>query len=122
MRRREFITLLGGTVASWPLAARAQQGARVRRIGVLMSLNADDPVGQARLEAFVQGLRELGWTDGRDVRIDYTLGRGRCRPQSQIRGGTGRARAGRHPGLRRHSRGGVAPGDPHRADCVHDDP
>ena len=59
MKRREFITLLGGA-AAWPLAVRAQQRERVRRIGVLMSLAADDPEGQARLTAFVQGLQELG--------------------------------------------------------------
>jgi ABC-type uncharacterized transport system substrate-binding protein len=70
MRRREFITLLGGAVAAWPWAARAQQTERPRRIGVLMSLAADDGEGQARLAAFVQSLRELGWTDGRNVRID----------------------------------------------------
>jgi putative ABC transport system substrate-binding protein len=58
--RREFITLLGGTAAAWPLAARAQQGERVRRIGVLMILAADDPEGHARLTAFAQGLQELG--------------------------------------------------------------
>jgi ABC-type uncharacterized transport system substrate-binding protein len=71
VNRREFITLLGGAATAWPLAARAQQGERMRRIGVLMSLAADDPEGQARLTAFVQGLQELGWTDGRNVRIDY---------------------------------------------------
>ncbi len=63
-------TLLGGAAAAWPLAARAE-GERIRRIGVLMTLAADDPEGQARLTAFVQGLQELGWTDGRNVRIDY---------------------------------------------------
>jgi ABC-type uncharacterized transport system substrate-binding protein len=68
--RREFIALLGGATA-WPLAARAQQGERIRRIGVLHSLAAGDTEGQARLTAFVQGLQELGWTDGRNVRIDY---------------------------------------------------
>ncbi len=71
MKRREFITFLGGAAAAWPLAARAQQRERMRRIGVLMTLAADDPEGQARLTAFVQGLQELGWTDGRNVRIDY---------------------------------------------------
>ena len=105
MKRREFITLLGGA-AAWPLAARAQQGERVRRIGVLMSLAADDPEGQARLAAFLQGLQQLGWTD-RPQRADrYSLGRGRCRAHSQIRGGIGRARAGRHPGHWRPGRGG----------------
>jgi ABC-type uncharacterized transport system substrate-binding protein len=75
MRRREFITLLGGAAAApsvlWPLAARAQQGAPVRRIGVLVPFAEDHPVGQARVAAFLQGLRQLGWTDGRNVRIDY---------------------------------------------------
>jgi putative tryptophan/tyrosine transport system substrate-binding protein len=71
MKRRKFITLLGGAAAAWPLAALAQQGERIRRIGVLHSLASDDPEGQARLTAFVQGLQELGWTDGRNVRIDY---------------------------------------------------
>ena len=70
MRRREFITLLGGAAAAWPLAARAQQGERVRRIGVLMPAAADDPELQARLAAFHQGLALLGWTIGRNVRID----------------------------------------------------
>jgi putative tryptophan/tyrosine transport system substrate-binding protein len=70
MRRREFITLVGGTAAAWPLASRAQQPERMRRVGVLMALAADDPAGQARFVAFVQALQELGWTDGRNVRID----------------------------------------------------
>jgi putative ABC transport system substrate-binding protein len=75
MRRREFITLLGGAVAAWPLAARAQ-GERMRRIGVLMSLAADDTEGQARLAAFLQGLQQLGWIDGRNVQIDTRWGAG----------------------------------------------
>jgi putative ABC transport system substrate-binding protein len=70
VKRRDFITLLGRTAVAWPLAARAQQADRVRRIGVLMPLAADDPEGQARLAALLQGLRQLGWTDGRNVRID----------------------------------------------------
>ena len=68
--RREFITLLGGAAAAWPLAARAQQPERMRRIGVLMASAADDPESQARIAAFLQGLQQLGWTDGRNVRID----------------------------------------------------
>ena len=71
LRRRDFITLLGGAAAAWPLAARAQQGERVRRIGALMSVAADDPEAPARVGAFSQGLAELGWTIGRNVRIDY---------------------------------------------------
>jgi putative tryptophan/tyrosine transport system substrate-binding protein len=75
MKRRKFIILLGGA-AAWPLAARAQQGERVRRIGVLMTQAADDPEGQARVAAFLQGLRELGWIEGRNVRLDYRWGGG----------------------------------------------
>jgi putative ABC transport system substrate-binding protein len=71
LRRRQFITLLGSAAAAWPLAARAQQGERGRRIGVLMNLAADDAEGQARIAAFLQGLQQLGWTDGGNVRIDY---------------------------------------------------
>ena len=70
MKRREFITLLGGAAAAWPLAARAQQSERVRRIGVLMYLPADDAEGQARLAAFTQALTQLGWSDGHNLRID----------------------------------------------------
>ena len=70
MKRREFITLLGGAAAAWPLAARAQQRERMRRIGVLMNLAADDPEGQARIVAFVQGLQQSGWADGHNVRIE----------------------------------------------------
>src|SRR5438094_2500424 len=70
MKRREFITLLGGAAVAWPLAARAQQADRVRRIGVLMYLAADDAEGQARLAAFAQALGQLGWSDGRNLRID----------------------------------------------------
>ena len=70
MRRREFITLLGGA-ATWPVAARAQDGERMRRIGVLMHTAADEPESQARLAAFMQGLQELGWGVGRNLRIDY---------------------------------------------------
>ena len=70
VRRREFFTLLSGAAAAWPLAARAQQADRMRRIGALLNLAADDPMGQARVAAFVQGLQAAGWSDGRNVRID----------------------------------------------------
>src|SRR5262249_17441619 len=72
-RRRQFITLLGGA-AVWPVAARAQQPERMRRIGVLIPYAADDPEGQARIAAFLQGLQQLGWTEGRNVRIDFRWG------------------------------------------------
>ena len=68
MKRREFMSLLSGAAAAWPLSTRAQE--RVRRIGVLMNLAADDPEGQARIAAFHQGLQEWGWTIGRNARID----------------------------------------------------
>src|SRR5262249_4070384 len=74
MKRREFITLLSGAAAAWPLAARAQQGERMRRIGVLMNLTAEDAEGQARLAAFLQGLQEAGWAVGRNVRVDIRWG------------------------------------------------
>jgi putative ABC transport system substrate-binding protein len=74
MKRREFITLLGSAAAAWPLAARAQQPDRVRRIGVLMHLPENDPETQARVRALLEGLQQLGWTDGRNVRIDYRFG------------------------------------------------
>jgi putative ABC transport system substrate-binding protein len=71
MRRREFITLFGGAAAAWPVAVRAQQGERIRRIGVLQSQRADDPDVLNRITAFVQALQPLGWTTGRTMRIDY---------------------------------------------------
>ena len=73
MKRREFIAGLGAA-AAWPVAARAHQGERMRRIGVLMNLAADDPETLRRMAAFVQGLQELGWTEGRNVRFDYRSG------------------------------------------------
>ena len=71
--RPNFITLLGGA-AAWPLAARAQQGGRVRRIGMLMPLEENDPLAKARMSAFTQALAGLGWTDGRNVRMDLRWG------------------------------------------------
>jgi hypothetical protein len=77
VRRRRFITLLGGAAAAWPLAARAQQPAeRMRRIGVLMAVTEDDVDMQTRLAGFRQGLERRGWSDGRNVRIDYRFAGG----------------------------------------------
>jgi hypothetical protein len=68
---REFIALLGGAAAAWPVGAHAQQGERMRRIGVLLPAVADDSEFQTLVSAFLQGLQQLGWTDGHNVRIDY---------------------------------------------------
>ncbi len=84
MKRREFITLLGA--AAWPLAARAQQSERKRRVGILMGLSADDAEAQDRIAAFVQGLQQLGWTDGRNLQIDYRRGAGDTDRHAEIRG------------------------------------
>jgi putative ABC transport system substrate-binding protein len=70
MQRRDFITLFGGAVAAWPLAARSQQVERLRRIGVLMAFDENDPEPKAWLSGFMQGLADLGWTDGRNLGMD----------------------------------------------------
>lgn len=77
MKRREFITLLGGASVAWPVAARGQQAERVRRIGVLNSLASNDSEGQTRIAAFVQGLQQAGWTVGRNLQIDFRWAAGR---------------------------------------------
>ena len=76
MRRREFITLLGGAATAWPIAVHAQQPSQMRRIGMLTGFTSDDPGGQVRLTAFAQGLQQLGWTVGRNVRIETRWGAG----------------------------------------------
>src|SRR5208337_1898409 len=76
LKRRQFIALLGGAAATWPLAALAQQPERMRRIGVLMGWNERDREAQSNLAAFVQELGQLGWTDGRNMRIDYRWSNG----------------------------------------------
>jgi putative ABC transport system substrate-binding protein len=70
MRRREFITFLGGAAAAWPLAVRAQQGEPMRRVGVLMPYSEGDAEGQASVAALQRGLQDLGWTEGRNIRFD----------------------------------------------------
>ena len=89
MRRREFITLLGSAAAAWPLAVRAQQP--TRRVGLLMSTVEDDPEGQARVRAFLEGLQELGWAYGRNVRVDIRWTAGNPAELEQICGGISRA-------------------------------
>jgi putative ABC transport system substrate-binding protein len=76
MRRRQFVTFLGSAAVAWPLAARTQQQEKIRRIGVLTPFAADDPEAKARLGAFQQALRELGWTEGRNLQIDTRSGQG----------------------------------------------
>ena len=76
MNRRAFITLLVGAAAAWPLAARAQQGERMRRVGVLMNTTPDEPDSQARVTALAQGLQEAGWAVGRNLRVDTRWGAG----------------------------------------------
>ena len=72
VRRRDFITFVGGAAAAWPFSARAQQSGRMRRIGVMMSFAAGDPESQLRIAAFEKGLRDLGWVEGRNLRTDTT--------------------------------------------------
>src|ERR1700741_5175677 len=74
IRRRDFLTLVG-SAAAWPLAARAQQSGQIRRIGVLMGIG-DGPLGQARIKAFQQELERLGWTEGRNISIEYRWAEG----------------------------------------------
>jgi putative ABC transport system substrate-binding protein len=76
MRRRDFITLVGGSALAWPLALRAQQSGQMRRLGVLMPYARDNSESQARIAAFVQGLQKLGWTEGRNLQIEYRWGTG----------------------------------------------
>src|SRR6516162_4469548 len=76
MRRRDFITLLGSAAAAWPFALRAQQSGQMRRVGVLMPLARDNPEAQARITAFLQALQKLGWTEGRNLQIEYRWGIG----------------------------------------------
>jgi putative tryptophan/tyrosine transport system substrate-binding protein len=78
MKRREFIMLLGGATAAWPVAVWAQQPIGMRRIGVLMNLGADDPEGQVRLKTFLQGLRARGWIEGSNLRVDTCWGEGKA--------------------------------------------
>ena len=88
MRRREFITLLGGSTIAWALAARAELSAPIRRIGVLMSGKAEDKEAKNALAAFLEGLQQAGWIDGRNLRIELRLGAGRAQdPVAHPEGG-----------------------------------
>jgi putative tryptophan/tyrosine transport system substrate-binding protein len=91
MRRREFITLFGGVAVAWPLAARAQQSERMRRIGVLSSSSAHEPTSQLRLNALQRGLQQAGWSEGRNVQIDLRWSAGNVDDLRKYACGTGRA-------------------------------
>ena len=115
MRRRDFVALLGGAAVAWPLATRAQQGERMRRIGVLMGTSADEPESQIRLAAFLQGLQEAGWAVGRNARIEYRWAAGdraRLRPYAEELVALGSDCLGR----RRRDVPGPATSEPHSAD------
>ena len=118
MNRRAVISLIGGATA-WPLAARAQQSQRMRRIGVLVSAVEGDPRGLEYVTAFAQGLAELGWAVGRNVRIEYRWGAGDLdrfrRYAAEL------VALSPDVGFERVDRGRVSAGKPHRADCVRDD-
>jgi hypothetical protein len=120
LKRREFITLLGGAAAAWPLTARAQQAERVRLIGVLMNITADDLPQRANIAAFQQVMAQSGWTDGRNVKIDVRWSGGDV---VRLRKRCGRA-ARPPPRCNRRwfrsDRGSIATADPHGADRIHD--
>jgi putative ABC transport system substrate-binding protein len=115
MKRRELLTLIGGAAAAWPLAAWAQQAQKMRRIGVLMHLALDDPEGQRRVAAFLQGLQEAGLAVGRNVDIDVRWAAGEAdrfpRYAAELI-----ALGPDHPGVRHAECSGRAAGNPHGAD------
>ena len=110
MRRRDFITLLGGAAASLPLAARAQQHERVRRLGVLMSVEEGDAEGKAQLSGFTQALAQLGWTDGQNLRMEIRWG-------THLRQRVGRPAARRNP-RRDSGHRGTSTGNADNPHCI----
>ena len=117
MKRRAFITLVGGA-AAWPMVARGQQPERMRRIGVLMTTSASDPEGQARIAAFLQGLQQLGWIEGRSAQIDIRWSEGDADRVRKYATELIAPRAGRHLGSWQCDGGAIASGDPHHTDRV----
>ena len=110
--------LLGGAV-TWPLAARAQHLERIRRVGLLSANSASDPETQARLAALSRRLQDLGWTEGRNIQIDYRFSGGNMERTRAMAARTGGARSGRAGRLRQSGRLSFATGDPHHSDRVH---
>ena len=118
MRRREFITLVGGAAAAWPLGARAQQPAPMRRVSLLLGIAENDPEARSRVKAFQQGLRDLGWLEGRNIRIDYRFSDGdpnriKEHVAELVKLCAGRDRRKQHAGDRRS-----AAGDKHHSDRI----
>src|SRR5215468_11014435 len=96
MRRREFVTLVGGAAAAWPLAARAQQ-THVRRVSVLLGIAENDPEAKSRVKALQQGLRDLGWSEPRNIQIDYHfVASNPAGPHQEARRGSGKPGTGRN--------------------------
>ena len=118
MKRREFIALVGGAAATWPVAVLAQQPERMRRIGVLMSQAANDPEGQTRIAAFLQGLQQLGWTDGRNVRIEYRWSAGNADDTRKYAAELVALAPDVILASGSRDGGAIVAGDPHRADRV----
>jgi hypothetical protein len=118
LRRRQFITLLGGAAVAWPLAARAQQPERMRRIGVLNNIAADDPDAPVRVAALAQGLQELGWTIGRSLRIEYRWSAGDADRIRRYAAGISSSVTGPHDRVRRCARGRCATGGPYCANRI----
>ena len=91
MRRRKFISLLGGAAVTWPLAARAQVRERMPRVGVLLGLGEKDAEAKVRIQAFQRGMRDLGWLEGRNVQIEYRFAGSNLEFDPKARGGADQA-------------------------------
>jgi hypothetical protein len=118
MQRRDFITLLGGAAAAWPLAARAEQSERMRRIGWLAGLAEQDPEAQSRNTVIVRALRDLGWIVGRNLHIDYRYMVGDSQRFVRSGCGIGHACPGRAPCKQHSGHARIAAGDQHDTDRI----
>ena len=118
MRRRELIKVIGGA-AAWPITAHAQQGERMRRIGVMMGYAETDPAAQAQVAALRQELQKLGWDEGRNIRIDVRFPCGGYRPGTRHPHGVDEPHTGRVGLQHQFGDGGCSGGSPHHTDCFH---